>query len=117
MKAAKNQTNTPAQQEPISACKLYRDMLMKSAETREVTHHTGFGITISARPGFILLDNATSTSYDKSISDLTRAKFACEQGLVVHPSSTSGDRFFTTAKALETDATEIQSAQVNGKTY
>ena len=116
MKAAKNQTNKPTQQEAISACKLYRDMLMRSAETRDVTHHTGFGITLSAPPGVILLGKATSISYDKHVSDLMRAKSACEQGLVVHPSSTSKDRFFTTAEALKTDIAEIQPAQVNGKT-
>ena len=100
----KNQNNGESNEQEknitmTSACESYRKMLqgIPKVQTHEFGGKSSFGASTSGNMIFTMPPAKEEiVSYDKDTNSLVRAKFACEEGLVVSPFSTKETTIFTT---------------------
>lgn len=100
-----------------SACDRYYRMLGRAPVIR--TEHVGGGTShgLSSSGKIITTYNRSEeiSSYDKDTNDLLRAKFACQEDMVVSPLSTNRNTFYVNKGELESHFEEAKQRILDPK--
>jgi hypothetical protein len=103
-------TRPPAEQQPqppiVSACDILKEMLSKPPKKQVQRVGGGVGMTGNGQPVWTPSDRIDST--DEDTNRLLRAKFACEQNMVVSPYSSERSLLYTTRDKYPAEVTHAR---------
>lgn len=86
--------------EMVSACDILQQMLEHPALKEKQRVSGAYGVSTGGEA--IITSSSTIETFDRNTNELTRAKYACERGMVVSPlSGEKSGRFFTTPEEFQ----------------
>lgn len=102
---------------PKMACEIFDEMLSNKPQLRK--EHIGgvpnIGVSFSGNLLIITNNGGDITSYDQDTNSLLRAKFACDEGMLVSPLSTSRHTLFVRPDRYETHAKKAEQLDLQSQ--